>query len=415
MARALVLVLDSVGIGAAPDAAHYGDEGADTIGHIADLCARGQADRASLRAGPLRLPNLVELGLGEACRLATGHVPPGLQSDTHPIGRYGCAAEISKGKDTPSGHWELAGVPVLFDWGYFPREVPCFAPKLISALCQQADLPGILGNCHASGTEIIAELGDKHIRSGKPICYTSADSVFQIAAHEDAFGLERLYELCTVARRLVDPLRIGRVIARPFTGSSAEGFVRTGNRRDYSVPPPSPTVLDRATQAGRCVLSVGKIGDIFAHSGTGRVLKANGNAALFDRTLEGIAALPDGGLLFANFIDFDSLYGHRRDPAGYAAALEAFDARIPEIRRMLREDDLLVITADHGCDPTWRGTDHTREQVPVLLFGPSLVAGPIGRRETFADVAAAVDEHLALASASAGARRDMLHSRAPAF
>ncbi|NOJ42169.1 phosphopentomutase [Bradyrhizobium australiense] len=417
MARALVLVLDSVGIGAAPDAARYGDEGADTIGHIAEVCAHGQADRASLRAGPLRLPNLVELGLGEASRLSTGCVPPGLQSDTQPIGRYGCAAEISKGKDTPSGHWELAGVPVLFDWGYFPREVPCFAPKLISALCQQANLPGILGNCHASGTEIIAKLGEEHITSGKPICYTSADSVFQIAAHEDTFGLERLYELCTVARRLVDPLRIGRVIARPFVGSSAGDFVRTGNRRDYSVPPPRPTILDRATQAGRCVFSVGKIGDIFAHCGTGRVLKANGNAALFDRTLEGLSALPEGGLLFANFIDFDSLHGHRRDPAGYAAALEAFDARIPEIRRMMREDDLLVITADHGCDPTWRGTDHTREQVPVLLFGPSLSAGPIGRRETFADVAAAIDEHLALASASAsaGTGRDMLHSRAPAL
>ncbi|MEK9282841.1 phosphopentomutase [Bradyrhizobium sp. ISRA442] len=410
MARALILVMDSVGIGAAPDAARYGDEGADTIGHIAEVCARGEADRVSLRAGRLRLPNLVELGLGEACRMATGRVPPGLEGDAAPIGRYGCAAEISKGKDTPSGHWELAGAPVLFDWGYFPRQVPCFAPELISALCQQANVPGLLGNCHASGTAIIAELGNEHVTTGKPICYTSADSVFQIAAHETSFGLARLYDVCAVARKLVDPLRIGRVIARPFVGSSTEGFVRTGNRRDYSVPPPAPTVLDHASMAGRCVLSVGKIGDIFAHRSTGRVLKANGNGALFDRTLEGMNALPDGGLLFANFVDFDTIHGHRRDPAGYAAALEDFDARIPAIRKMMRPDDIIVITADHGCDPTWRGTDHTREQVPVLLFGPSTGSGSLGRRETYADVAAAVSAHLALAPMSAGTARGMLHN-----
>jgi phosphopentomutase len=409
MARAFILVLDSVGIGAAPDAARYGDEGADTIGHIAEACARGEANRDSLRSGPLRLPNLVELGLGEACRLSTGRVPPGLQSAAKPTGRYGCAAEISKGKDTPSGHWELAGVPVAFDWGYFPREVPCFPPELISALCRQANIPGILGNCHASGTEIIAQLGNDHLKSGKPICYTSADSVFQIAAHEETFGLERLYEVCAVARKLIDPLRIGRVIARPFVGSSGQ-FERTGNRRDFSVPPPQPTVLACATEAGRGVLSVGKIADIFAHCGTGQVLKASGNAALFDRTLEGMDALPDGGLLFANFVDFDTVHGHRRDPAGYAAALEYFDARIPSIFRMMRNDDLIVLTADHGCDPTWRGTDHTREQVPVLLFGPSIRPGAIGRRDTFADVAAAVSAHLALAPPSAGTEHAMLRS-----
>jgi phosphopentomutase len=408
MARALILVLDSVGIGGAADAARYGDEGADTIGHIAEACARGEANRGALRAGPLRLPNLIELGLGEACRMSTGRVPPGLEADAAPIGRYGCAAEVSKGKDTPSGHWELAGVPVPFDWGYFPREIPCFAPELIAALCQQADIPGTLGNCHASGTDIIAELGNEHITSGKPICYTSADSVFQIAAHEASFGLERLHEVCAVARRLVDPLRIGRVIARPFVGSSAEGFARTGNRRDYSVPPPHPTLLDRATEAGRGVLTVGKIADIFAHSGTGQVLKANGNTALFDRTLEGMNTLPEGGLLFANFIDFDTIHGHRRDPAGYAAALEDFDARLPAIRQIMRTDDLVIITADHGCDPTWRGTDHTREQVPVLLFGRSIQPGSIGHRETFSDIAAAVSAYLMLAPTSAGTARDML-------
>jgi phosphopentomutase len=402
MPRAFVLVLDSVGIGSAPDAASYGDEGADTLGHIAEFCATGKADNGQ-RHGPLALPNLARLGLGDSCRMASGRVPPGLDAGRAPHGHYGCAVEISKGKDTPSGHWELAGVPVTFDWGYFPKTVPCFPSELVDDLCRQADLPGILGNRHASGTEIIAELGAEHMRTGQPICYTSADSVFQIAAHEQSFGLDRLYEVCTVARRLLDPFNIGRVIARPFFGSSPSDFVRTANRRDYAVPPPCPTILDHATAAGRDVISVGKIGDIFAHSGTGRVLKASGNDALFDRTLEGVRSLADGGVLFANFIDFDTIYGHRRDTAGYARALEVFDSRLPEMQAALQSDDLTVITADHGCDPTWHGTDHTREQVPILAFGPSFAGGPIGRRNTFADVAATVAAHLDLPRPTSGA------------
>jgi phosphopentomutase len=394
--RAFLLVLDSVGIGAAPDADAFGDEGSDTVGHIAEACASGKADNAR-RQGPLRLPNLGRLGLGEACRLATGRVPPGLENDPTPIGRYGCAREISKGKDTPSGHWELAGVPVTFNWGYFPRLQPCFPPELIEELCQRADLSGILGDRHASGTQIIEELGTEHIRSLQPICYTSADSVFQIAAHEEAFGLERLYQVCEIARELIDPLRIGRVIARPFLGSSPIDFKRTANRRDYSVPPPSPTLLDRATADGRDVATIGKIADIFAHSGTGRVFKADGNDALFDRMLEACNSVADGGLLFANFIDFDTIYGHRRDPAGYANALEDFDGRLPELLGRLRHDDLVIVTADHGCDPTWSGTDHTREQVPVLAWSPDTGAESVGRRNTFADVAATVATHLDLA------------------
>jgi phosphopentomutase len=402
MPRAIILVLDSVGIGSAPDASRYGDEGADTVGHIAEACTRGAGDRDGLRSGPLSLPNLSRLGLGEACRMASGRVPPGIAAATDPQGRYGCAVEVSKGKDTPSGHWEIAGVPVPFDWGYFPRTTPCFPAELISELCRRADLPGILGNCHASGTEIIARLGEDHVRSGRPICYTSADSVFQIAAHEQTFGLDRLYAVCQIARQLIDPLNIGRVIARPFIGASAADFSRTSNRRDYAVPPPSPTILDRATAAGRDVITVGKIGDIFAHSGTGRVLKADGNDALYDCTLEGIAALADGGLLFANFIDFDTIHGHRRDVAGYAASLEAFDARLPELDNRLRPGDLVVITADHGCDPTFRGTDHTREQVPILAFGPDISPRRIGRRDTFADVAATVAAHLLLSPMNCG-------------
>ncbi len=398
--RALILVMDSVGIGAAPDAAAYGDEGSDTVGHIAEACAAGKANNG--RDGPLRLPNLVRLGLGEACRLATGRVPPGLEHFGAPEARYASAREISKGKDTPSGHWEIAGVPVEFAWGYFPQTQPCFPRELIAALCERADLSDVLGNRHASGTQIIAELGDEHMRTGNPICYTSADSVFQIAAHEQTFGLERLYAICQIARELLDPLNIGRVSARPFVGNSAADFRRTANRRDYSVPPPSPTLLDHATAEDRDVITVGKIGDIFAHSGTGRVLKADGNMALFDRTLEGFTSLRDGGLLFANFIDFDSVYGHRRDVAGYASALEVFDARLPELLSRIRRNDLIIVTADHGCDPTWSGTDHTREQVPVLLHGSSVAAGSAGRRATYADVAAAVARHLDLPAPAVG-------------
>lgn len=395
MARAFVLVLDSVGIGGAPDAAQYGDAGADTVGHIAEACARGEADRPGLRAGPLDLPNLTRLGLGEACRLATGRVPPGLATDA-PRGSFGCAAEVSRGKDTPSGHWEIAGCPVLFDWGYFPATKPCFPPALVEALCRQAGLSGILGDTYASGTEIIDALGEAHMRTGRPICYTSVDSVFQIAAHEQTFGLNRLYRVCEVARGLVDPLNIGRVIARPFVGTSSAGFTRTAHRRDYAVPPPTPTLLDCAAAAGRDVITVGKIADIFAHRATGRVLKAAGNDAMFDRTLEGARALDDGGLLFANFVDFDSLYGHRRDVAGYAAALEALDRRLPELDAVMRKDDLVVITADHGCDPTYRGTDHTREQAPVLAYGAA-APGSVGARSSYADIAATVARHLELA------------------
>ena len=401
MPRAAVLVLDSVGIGGAPDGARYDDDGADTIGHIAEWCARGDGDRPGLRSGPLRVPNLVSLGLGRACACATGRIPPGLEGDVARAS-YGSAIEISRGKDTPSGHWELAGAPVTFDWGYFPNTKPSFPRELVDALCAEADLPGILGDCHASGTAIVDELGAEHLRTGKPICYTSVDSVFQIAAHEEAFGLERLYEVCKIARRLVDPLRIGRVIARPFVGTAQTGFQRTPNRRDFAVPPPAPTILDRATADGRDVVSIGKIADIFAHSGTGRVLKGAGNMAMFDCTLEGFSSLADGGLLFANFVDFDTEYGHRRDVPGYAAALESFDARLPELFNLMRPGDLLIITADHGCDPTWKGTDHTREQVPILALGLAREPGSVGRRATYADIGATVAEHLGLEPPVAG-------------
>jgi phosphopentomutase len=400
MSRALLLILDSVGIGGAPDAAAFGDAGSDTIGHIAEACAAGRANRAGLRHGSVRLPNLVALGLGEACRGATGRVPPGLDGTPH-AGRYGHAREASVGKDTPSGHWELAGVPVTRAWDVFPHAVPCFPGWLIDGMIREGGLPGLLGLKHASGTEIIAELGEASVASGRPIAYTSADSVVQIAAHETAFGLERLFGLCGVTRRLLAPLNVGRVIARPFVGTSAADFVRTGNRRDYALPPPADTLLDAAKAAGRAVLAIGKIDDIFAHRGTTEVLKASGNAALIDATIAALARAPDGAIIVANLIDFDQLYGHRRDVAGYAAALEAFDARWPDISAALRPGDLSIVTADHGCDPTAPGTDHTREQVPVLAFAPGLPTGPLGAL-AFADVGASLAAHLGLDWRGAG-------------
>jgi phosphopentomutase len=396
MPRALVIVLDSVGIGGAEDAAAYGDEGADTVGHIAEACARGEGDRPGLRQGPLQLPNLAALGLGLACETSTGRLPPNLAPAGAVTGAWGYGVETSKGKDTPSGHWEIAGVPVAFEWGYFPNTLPAFPPELTDALVREAGLPGILGDRHASGTDILDELGAEHVRIGKPICYTSVDSVFQIAAHEDTFGLERLYEVCRIARRLCDPFKIGRVIARPFVGDAEHGFTRTGNRKDFSIPPPADTILDILTKAGRSVVSVGKIGDIFAHRATGREIKPHGNDACLSAALDALRVLPDGGFVFANLVDFDTEWGHRRDVPGYAATLEAFDRRVLEIRAALTGGDLAIITADHGNDPTWRGTDHTREHTPILAFGPAASPSSIGRRDTFADVAATVAAHLGI-------------------
>ena len=379
MSRAIILVLDSFGIGATADAERFGDAGANTLGSIA-------RERSASTAGPLRLPNLTRLGLMQAAKQSSGEFPAGADTEADIIGAYGYASELSSGKDTPSGHWEIAGVPVLFDWGYFTKKTDTFPPELLDKLIERAKIPGVLGNCHSSGTTIIAELGEEHVRTGKPIVYTSADSVFQIAAHEEAFGLQRLYELCDIARELVDEYKVGRVIARPFVGSDSSNFVRTGNRRDLTEPPPSPTLLDKLVDSGGEVISVGKIADIYAHRGVTRKIKATGNAALFDATLEALSEAPDRSIVFTNFVDFDMLYGHRRDVDGYAEALEYFDGRLPELLDAMKADDVLVICADHGCDPTWQGTDHTREHIPVLVYGAGVAAGSLGKRDTFADI-----------------------------
>jgi phosphopentomutase len=402
MGRAILIVLDSVGCGGAEDAKAYGDEGSDTLGHIAEACALGRGNRDGLRRGPLRLPRLDALGLGLAMHASTGRKPPGFACHK-PIGQWGYGVETSRGKDTPSGHWEIAGTPVDFDWGYFPETVPAFRESLTAALIEEGKLPGILGDRHASGTAIIEDFGEEHLRTGKPICYTSADSVFQIAAHEEAFGLERLYELCRTARRLCDPLNIGRVIARPFVGESAKTFVRTSNRKDFAVPPPDGNLLRRATQAGRAVVSIGKIGDIFAHRDTGAEKKGKSNDGNVDLLLDALKSTPDGGLIFVNLVDFDTEYGHRRDVPGFAACLEAFDARLGEIEAALRPDDYCLITADHGNDPTYKGFDHTREHVPILAFGAGARAGPIGVRASLADIAETIAAKLGLPKGSHGA------------
>ncbi len=395
MARAILCILDSFGIGGAPDAKNFGDEGANTFLHIAQACAKGNADKDGIRKGALNLPNMNALGLGAAGYLSSGELAPNF-SEQSKNGLWGVGREISNGKDTPSGHWEIAGVPVPFEWGYFPNSEPCFPDELVKKIIKKGNISGILGNKHASGTDIIEELGEEHIKTGKPICYTSADSVFQIAAHEKYFGLERLYQLCETVFELTKPMMIGRVIARPFIGENAKDFERTGNRRDFALSPPSPTLLDWAKNAGRQTFAIGKISDIYAGHGVTHKIKAHGNMALFDATLEAMDMAQDGSLIFTNFVDFDSEYGHRRDVIGYANALEKFDGRLREIFAKMQPDDLLILTADHGNDPTWQGTDHTREQTPILCYSPSLKAGTIGLRTSFSDIGVSIATWLGL-------------------
>ncbi|WP_374374217.1 phosphopentomutase [Tabrizicola sp.] len=394
MTRAFLIVMDSVGCGGAPDAAAFGDEGSNTLGHIAQACAEGRADVG--RSGLLKMPILDRLGLGAAIRLASGAATPGLSAV--PEGLWGAATEVSKGKDTPSGHWELAGVPVPWNWTYFPDTIPAFPDDIVAEVCRLAGTEGILGNCHASGVPIIAEHCEEHLRTGWPICYTSADSVFQIAAHEEAFGLERLLKLCQDLAPMLHARKVGRVIARPFTGSCG-GFRRTSNRHDYAIAPPAPTLLDWVSGAGRATHAIGKIGDIFSMRGIGTLSKGKSDADLFEHLLRlGTEAEP-GSLTFANFVEFDTLYGHPRDVSGYARALEWFDAGLPRFFATLRPGDLAIFTADHGNDPTFRGTEHTRERVPLTGWGAGL--REIGLR-AFVDVGASIAAHLGVGSQGPG-------------
>ncbi len=380
MAKTIILMMDSFGVGGAKDADKFDDAGANTFLHIAqnypNLC----------------LPNLEALGLKESGKLASGIEAPlkAAKATLTLRGKYGCMEEISAGKDTISGHWEMAGTPVMQDFGHFPLAYPSFPDELVKRICARADIPGILGNKAASGTVIIQELGEEHIATLKPIFYTSADSNLQIAAHEEIFGLQKLYDLCQIAFEEVKPYNIGRVIARPFIGTKAGEFTRTKNRHDYAVPPFAPTVLDKAQAAGLEVVAIGKISDIYAGSGITKKVKASGLKELWDATLAETRALKTDGIVFTNFVDFDMEWGHRRNVKGYAEGLQYFDSRLPEIAPLLNDDDIVFITADHGCDPTYKGTDHTRECVPVMMFGKHTEAENIGRRKTYADIAATI-------------------------
>ena len=385
MRRVIILMMDSFGIGGAKDASAFGDEGANTLYNI------------SVANGGLEVPNLNALGLGKAAFLSSGKKADIRGTANIDIAsKYGVMQEISKGKDTSSGHWEMAGVPVLFDWGYFPKEYPSFDDKLIASIVEESGINGVLGNVAASGTAIIEEFGEEHIKSLKPIFYTSADSVMQIAAHEKYFGLENLYKLCEIAFEKVKPYNIARIIARPFEGEKKGEFKRTKNRHDYSVTPPAPTVLDKLKQNGGEVVSVGKIRDIYAGSGITKAVKASGLEELWDQTLNEVKLAKDNTIVFTNFVDFDMVWGHRRDVKGYAQGLEYFDKRLPELIEILQDDDIVFITADHGCDPTYKGTDHTRENVPVLMFGKNLTNAELGVRQTYADIGQTISTYFNL-------------------
>lgn len=374
--RVVLVVLDSVGIGEAPDAEVFGDSGSNTLGHIAEHVSN------------FSIPHLAQLGLAGIEGVDYLPLPEAF------AGAFGRAMEVARGKDTTSGHWEIAGLHHDLLFPYFPEGFP---PEIIAAFESRIGR-SIIGNKVASGTEIIEELGDEHVRTGSPIVYTSSDSVFQIAMHEIVIPIEEQYRICSIAREiLTGDVAVGRVIARPFTGVSG-AYKRTANRKDYSVLPPGNTLLDLVKAAGLPVGAVGKIYDIFAGQGVTESLKTADNQEGIDRTIE-LMQRQSGGLIFTNLVDFDMLFGHRRDPKGYATCLMEFDARLPEILAALRTGDLLIITADHGNDPTFRGTDHTREYVPVVIAGSTVKAGMnIGTRSTFADMAATAAEHLGIPS-----------------
>ena len=372
--RILLIVLDGAGIGAMPDAPEWGDAGADTFGHI-------------LESRPVRLPNLQRYGLGNIRSLEA--LPP----LDHLSGSYGRCALRSNGKDTTTGHWEMAGI--ILDQA-FPTYPNGFPASVIDKFVKETAVPGILGNIPASGTEIIKQLGEEHVKTRKPIVYTSADSVFQIAAHEEVIPLDRLYEICEIARRILDgEHKVGRVIARPFLGAPG-AFYRTENRHDYAVPPPRENLLPALADENLDVVCIGKIASIYDSMGVTKEVTAKNNEQSIDATINALNE-PTRGLIFSNLVDFDMLYGHRRDTEGYAKALEHFDSRLPEIEAAMRDDDVMMITADHGNDPTFRGSDHTREYAPLLVYGKTARPGVnLGTRESLADIGQTIADNFGI-------------------
>ena len=376
--RIALVVLDSAGIGEMPDAAEWGDAGADTLGNI-------------LKTRLVSLPNLAKMGLGNIRPLS------GVPAESSPIGSFGKCTLKSNGKDTTTGHWEMAGIILKKAFPTFPEGFPS---RIIDKFVAEASVPGILANVPASGTEIIKDFGEQHMKTGKPIIYTSADSVFQIAAHEEVIPVERLYEICEIARKILDGEdRVGRVIARPFVGTSADNFKRTENRHDYAVPPPADNLLPSLKNAGLDVVCIGKIASIYDSVGVTKDISAKNNDQVIDRTIDELNQ-ESTGLIFANLVDFDMLYGHRRDPEGYAKALEYFDSRLVEMIDAMKDDDLLILTADHGNDPTKEGSDHTREYAPLLVFGKSAKGGVnLGTRGSLSDIGQTIAENFGVSIA----------------
>jgi len=371
--RILLIVLDGAGIGAMPDAPEWGDAGSDTFGHI-------------LESRPLHLRHLQKYGLANIRPLAN------LPAIENPIGSYGKCALRSNGKDTTTGHWEMAGI--ILDEA-FPTYPNGFPTNVIDRFVSETSVPGILGNIPASGTEIIKVLGEEHVKTKKPIVYTSADSVFQIAAHEEVIPIDRLYEICEIARRILDgEHKVGRVIARPFLGQPGS-FYRTENRHDYAVPPPRENLLPALADEELDVVCIGKIASIYDSIGVTQDLTAKNNEQSINQTIKALSN-KTRGLIFSNLVDFDMLYGHRRDTEGYAKALEHFDSRLPEIEAAMREDDLMMITADHGNDPTFPGSDHTREYAPLLVYGKTARSVNLGTRNSLSDIGQTIAENFGL-------------------
>ncbi|CAL4325097.1 Phosphopentomutase [Buchnera aphidicola (Thelaxes suberi)] len=400
MNRAFILVLDSFGIGSTEDAIYFGDIGSNTFGSIANFCYKQK--KQGYRKNSLRIPNLMSLGLGHAYFKLHNAFPAGLEDNgSSLLGSYGYAKEISSGKDTSSGHWEIAGIPILFNWDYFVHKKNSFPQDLLDKIMQLSNIKGYLGNCHASGTDILVELGLQHINSGYPIFYTSIDSVFQVACHEDVFSLEKLYSLCDIIRKLLDKdkYKISRVIARPFSGQSKSNFTRTNNRKDFSIVPNGTTVMNKLVNEKKgTITGIGKISDIYGGSGITHEIKAYGLKNLAETTIRCIKYAKNNSMIITNFVDFDSLWGHRRDIQGYAIGLELFDRYLLQILSIIQDNDLLIITADHGCDPSWKGTDHTREHVPILIYKKNLPVQFLGYRKTFADISQTIARYFELSS-----------------
>jgi len=403
MKRVFLIVLDSFGIGSSADASKFDDVGSDTFGHIVEKCFLGEADIG--RKGSLYIPNLVKLGIINASKESTGKYPLGFDHSSNIIASYGFASEISSGKDTTSGHWEIAGVPVLDDWFYFKEKNYSFPNHLLEKIKKASKLTGFIGNCHASGTNIINELGEKHIKTREPIIYTSSDSVFQVACHEIVFGLSNLYKLCKIIRCILDEYKykVARVIARPFIGNNKANFQRTGNRRDFSMKPFSSTVMSKLIDEKQGqVIAIGKVSDIYSGVGISKKIKSTGLNELCNATIHEIKKSVNNTLIFTNLVDFDSNWGHRRDVAGYARGLELFDDRLSEIINLVKRNDLLILTADHGCDPTWKGTDHTRENVPILIYSPGIKTDFLGHRKTFSDIGQTIAKYFLLSRMTYG-------------